>query len=67
MFPTPWLGDSCLAVVPHGGAVVLCSRKYRPRLLCFIYDLTVAGVAAVPRACTVVPHDRAVVPLGSKR
>ena len=31
------------------------------------FVLTVTGVAAVPRACTVVPHGRAVVPLGSKR
>lgn len=60
MVPPPWLGDFCLAVVPP-------SRKYHPQLLRARSDLAVAGVAAVPRACTVVPHDRAVVPLGSKR
>ena len=67
MFPPPWLGDFCLAVVPHGGVVVPRLRKYRPQLLRVRSDLAVAGVAAVPRACTVVPHDHAVVPLGSKR
>ena len=63
---SPWLGDFCLAVVPHGGAVVPRLRKYRPQFLRVRSDLVVAGVVAVPRASTVVLRVPAVVPLARR-
>ena len=63
MFPPPWLGDFCLVVVPHGGAVVPRLRKYRSQPLCFRLVLVPAVAAVVPRSLAVVPFGRAVVPL----
>ena len=65
--PLPPGWDFCLAVVPHGGRGSTARAKVLPPAPACLFIFTVARVAAVPWVGTVVPHSRAVVPLGCKQ
>ena len=63
--PPGW--DFCLAVVPHGGRGSTALAEVPPPSPARLFIFTIAGVVAVPWVGTVVPHSRAVVPLGCKQ
>ena len=63
--PSGWV--FCLAVVLHGGRGSTALAEVPPPVPARLFIFSVAGVAAVPWVGTVVPHSRAVVPLGCKQ
>ena len=69
--PLPPGWDFCLAVVPHGGAVVLRVRKYRPQLasVSVLGSRQYRGTVRLYRTAWLqaeVPHGLAVVPLARR-